>query len=437
MAHILFVAINYWPEPSGTAPYTTGLAEHLVRSGHRVSVITGFPHYPSWRVDAAYRGGLGRREVIAGVDVIRRRHYVPARQSVVGRGAYEGTFLLHGLTCRPEPPDVVVGVIPNLSGGILARFFAARWHVPYGVIVQDLMGRAAEQSGIAAGGRVAGGVSRFEGWALRRARAVGVASPSFVPYLQSLGVRPQRIVDLPNWIVRPAVKASVAETRRRLGWGSQQIVLHAGNMGLKQGLEQVLDAAEMAATSEPLIRFVLLGDGNQRVVLQQAAARLPNVQFLPSQADDDYAAALAAADVLLISERSTVADMSLPSKLTSYCAAGRPIVAAVRSDGTTFCEIQRMGAGVTVPAGSPEALLQALARLRSDPALAARLGAAGACYAATALASSEGLERGRRFVERLLAPASPEEAASRRLLADSGQPPTGRRRKQGGSRLAG
>jgi glycosyltransferase involved in cell wall biosynthesis len=218
-------------------------------------------------------------------------------------------------------------------------------------------------------------------------------------------------VDLPNWIVRPAVKASVAETRQRLGWGTEQIVLHAGNMGLKQGLEQVLDAAEIAATSEPLIRFVLLGDGNQRASLQRAAAHLPNVQFLPSQPDDDYAAALAAADVLLLSQRSTVADMSLPSKLTSYCAAGRPIVAAVRDDGATYREIVRTGAGMTVPAGDPEALLRALAELRSDPALAARLGAAGASYAATALTSTEGLERGRRFVEGLLAPPTAKEPA--------------------------
>ena len=411
MAHVLFTGINYWPELSGISPYTTGLAEYLAQSGHRVSVITGFPHYPSWSVDPAYRGSLRRREVHAGVDIIRRRHFVPGRQSVVGRGTYEATFLLHGLLTRLDPPDVVVGIVPSLSGGALARMFAARWHVPYGVIVQDLMGRAAEQSGMAAGGRVAGRVSSFEGWALGRARAVGVVSPSFVPYLQSLGVSRERIVDLPNWIVRPAVKASVAETRQRLGWGSEQIVLHAGNMGLKQGLEQVLDAAELAATSDPLIRFVLLGDGNQREQLQQAAAHLPNVQFLPSQTDDDYAAALAAADVLLLTQRSSVADMSLPSKLTSYCAAGRPIVAAVRSDGATYREILRTGAAMAVPSGDPEALLSAIAGLRNDPALAARLGAAGANYAAATLASSEGLERGRRFVEGLLAPASPEGAA--------------------------
>jgi colanic acid biosynthesis glycosyl transferase WcaI len=412
MAHILFVAINYWPEPSGNAPYTTGLAEYMVRAGHRVSVVTGFPHYPSWHVDPEYGSGFRRRETIGGVEVIRRRHYVPARQSVLGRGLYEGTFMLHGLFCQLDPPDAVVGVIPSLGGGALARIFAARWHAPYGVIVQDLMGRAAAQSGMASGGRVAGGVSTLEGWALRRARAVAVVSPSFVPYLRSLGVRANRIVDLPNWIVRPAVQANVAKTRQRLGWGDQQIVLHAGNMGLKQGLEQVLAAAEIAATSEPRVRFVLLGDGNQRPMLERAAAHLPNVQFLPSQPDDEYSAALAAADVLLLSQRSTVADMSLPSKLTSYCAAGRPIVAAVRDDGATYREIQRTGAGMTVPAGDPEALLRALAELRNDPTLAARLGAAGRSYAATALTSTEGLERGRKFVESLITRAPARETAT-------------------------
>jgi glycosyltransferase involved in cell wall biosynthesis len=154
------------------------------------------------------------------------------------------------------------------------------------------------------------------------------------------------------------------------------------------------------------MRFVLLGDGNQREQLEELAADLPNVQFLPSQTDSDYAAALAAADVLLLSQRSSVADMSLPSKLTSYCAAGRPIVATVRTDGATYREIQQTGAAVVVPSGDPDALLRAVAEIRNDPALAARLGAAGASYASTALAPSEGLERGRRFVEGMLASKS-------------------------------
>lgn len=408
-AHMLFVGINYWPEPSGNAPYTTKLAEHLADSGYRVSVLTGYPHYPSWKIGASYRHGLSRREVINGVEVLRRRHLVPAHQSVVGRGLYEASFFVNGIACQLDRPDAIVGVIPSLSGGALARIFAARWHAPYGIIVQDLMGRAAEQSGMTAGGLVAGEVVRLEAWALRRARLIGLASPSFVPYIRSLGIGQHRIVELPNWVVRPPAQVDRAEARRRLGWGSEQIVLHAGNMGLKQGLEHVLDAARLAREEAPMVRFVFLGDGNQRAALERWASRLPNVQFLPSQSDDDYAAALAAADVLLICERPSVADMSLPSKFTSYCAAGRPIVAAVRPDGATHQEIERARAGLTVPAGQPEALLNALAQLRADKDLASRLAAAGVKYAAYTLSSDQGLSRARDFVETLLAQPRPTE----------------------------
>ena len=96
--------------------------------------------------------------------------------------------------------------------------------------------------------------------------------------------------------------------------------------------------------------------------------------------------------------------MSLPSKLTAYCAAGRPIVAAVRAGGATFQEIQRSGAGVTVDAGDSAELLEAIIRLDGDAGLADRLGAAGAEYARTTLAAAAGLQRGQSFVEGLLAP---------------------------------
>lgn len=400
---MLFTAVNYWPEPSGNAPYTTALAEHLAAVGHQVTVVTGFPHYPAWRVHAGYGRRIRQTETVAGVRILRRRHFVPSRQSVVRRGLYEATFLLHVLASRPNRADVVVGVVPSLSGAVLARLFAARWHAPYGVIAQDLIGPAAEQSGMPSGGRVAGAIARLEGWALARARRVAIVSASFDPYLRSIGVAPERIVHLPNWTLHRPGSIDRAAARGRFGWADEQVVLHAGNMGLKQGLEQVLDAAELARVSAPRLRFVFLGDGNQRELLQRASAHLPNVEFLPSQPDEAYVAALAAADVLILSERPTVDDMSLPSKLTAYCAAGRPIVAAVREGGATFREIQRTEAGLTVPAGNPAALLGAIASLVDDPELAARLGAAGAKYAATTLAATGGLERGRSFVEGLLA----------------------------------
>src|SRR3990172_1496659 len=125
VANILIIGINYRPETTGIAPYTSDLAEHLAASGHSVTVITGFAHYPAWRVEAGERR-LRAAESRDGVRVLRRRHYVPQSQSAFRRAIYEGTFLVHGALSRPERPDVVLGVIPSLSGGMLARLFPAR-----------------------------------------------------------------------------------------------------------------------------------------------------------------------------------------------------------------------------------------------------------------------------------------------------------------------
>ena len=105
---------------------------------------------------------------------------------------------------------------------------------------------------------------------------------------------------------------------------SRKVVLHAGNMGLKQGLERVVQAAALAADTHPEMLFVLMGDGSQRAALAELATGLPNLTFMDPVSQGDFMDTLAAADILLVCESPTVLDMSLPSKLTSYMAAGRP-----------------------------------------------------------------------------------------------------------------
>lgn len=401
MTNILIIGINYWPEPTGIAPYTTQLAEHFVTLGHAVSVITGVPHYPQWAIDPQYRNA-SREQFRAGVRITRRGHYVPRHQSITHRLLYEASFFAAGATVRPPRPDVVIGVTPSLSGAALARLFASRFRVPYGVVVQDLMGPASEQSGIGAGRRISGVTRIFERATFRQAHSIAVVSQAFVPYLEALGLRRDRLVHLPNWShVLPATH-DARETRQALGWGDEtQVVLHGGNMGLKQGLEQVIDAARVAAQRRLPIRFVLMGDGSQRVLLQEQAKHLPNVSFLGVQPEAAFADILLAADVLLLSERESVVDMSLPSKLTSYLTAGRPVVAAVAPSGATAAEVARAGAGLVVVPGNHEALLAAILRLRADASLSKQLVAQGRAYALRSLGREAALHRAEGFLERL------------------------------------
>jgi glycosyltransferase involved in cell wall biosynthesis len=417
---VLIIGINYRPEPTGIGPYTAGLAEHLAARGDEVTVLTGLPSYPGWRLMHGTPRRMEATERVAGVTVIRAANYVPATQTAARRALYEGTFGLTGLiaSLRLQRPDAILGVIPSLSGGILARLTGQRLHVPYGLLFQDLRGPAARQSGIAGGGAVARATGAAEAWAAAGARAIGVVAETFSPYLTSaLGVPAERIHHVPNWsrLARPSL--SPGAVRQRFGWPDDiQVVLHAGNMGLKQGLEQVVDAARLAAEQGAPVRFVLVGDGSQAEALRQAARDLPTLAVLPVQLDGLHASLLAAADVLLLAERATQLDMSLPSKLTGYFAAGRPILATVPRNGSSAREIDRAGAGLTVPAGDPGSILEALAHLRADPMLSSRLATAGPLYAEAHVGAAACLTRAASLVD-TIAGAGPEVPAALRTAA--------------------
>lgn len=390
---VVLFGINYWPEEIGIAPYTTGLAEHLADSGWETTVVTGLPHYPHWQVPTDFRKRGMERGRRNGVEIVRLWHHVPRQQTALRRGGYEITYCLNGLRkLNLRRPDLSVGVVPSLGGGVLTALAAKRWRIPSAVVVQDLMANAAKQSGIPGGGRVARATGKVEAWVGRTADAMLIVSESFRATALGFGVPAEKIVHLPNWTRLPAPSRPRAETRAALGWRDGEfVVLHAGNMGLKQALENVIATAKLAA-GDAAIRFVLMGGGSQRPVLEAAAAGLASVTFKEPCATEELPEILAAADALLVNERASVIDMSLPSKLTSYFAAGRPVIGAV-PEGSTAAEIRRAGAGLVVPAEQPDALLRAVRRLREDTALAERLGRAGPDYAASALGKTTILQR--------------------------------------------
>jgi glycosyltransferase involved in cell wall biosynthesis len=403
MTRILIASLNYAPEETGIAPYSTKLAEHLASQAYDVTVVTGMPHYPAWSVAREYASVARTAERINGVEVRRRAHYVPATQSALRRARYEATSLMMAADAlRGRKPDAVIGVMPSLSGGLVARAAATRFGVPYGLIVQDLMGQAAGQSGIAGAGRAASLIRAAEGFAMRGAATVGVIAEGFRPYVEALGVDAPRVRRIRNWThVAPAMVGR-AEMRERLGWpGDALVCLHAGNMGHKQGLENVIEAARIAAASNMPVVFAFAGDGNQRAMLETLAARhrLPNVRFMPLQPADVFSGMLAAADILLINQRASVRDMSLPSKLTSYYAAGRPVVAAAAADSETAREITASSGGIVAPPDDPHALIETILRVANDRGLAMHLARNARAWAESTLSEPAAL----RSLEQLVA----------------------------------
>ncbi|GAA1273054.1 glycosyltransferase family 4 protein [Pseudonocardia aurantiaca] len=392
---VLAIGINFGPEHTGIAPYTTQLCEYLVERGASVSMFTGVPHYPGWIVDPSCRWRLRRVERRGRFEVRRLRHYVPKKQTALRRAAYELTFALQVALQQPKArPDIVLAVVPSLLSAVAAQRIAARAGVPLVVWVQDLMGRAAAQSGMDGGAKVAGVVAAIEKRVLRHADQVLVLNSHFAEYVQSIGVDSSKVTVQPNWThVAEPTGANREQTRARLGWHPDEtIVLHTGNMGLKQDLENVIAAARLVdERGTRSVRFVLMGDGSQRESLQRLAEGVAAVEFLPPVPSEEYADILAAADVLLVNERASSVDMSLPSKLTSYLRAGRPVISASPAEGGTAAEVKRSGGGLVVEPGSPQSLLDTVERLATDPQSARLMGQRGRLYAAENLDAQRAL----------------------------------------------
>jgi len=376
-ADVCLVGINYAPETTGIAPYTTAMARAWAAAGVRVEVVTGVPHYPAWRVDdPRYLEGSSWRERDGDVRLHRVRHHVPARVDLAGRARMESSFLRRALPLvRRSRAGAVVAVTPSLSG-LAAAVLGARGR-PVAAVVQDLTGRGARESG-AAGGLAAGLIGAGEVGLLRRCTTVGVITPQFRESLAEAGVPAERVLDVGNFThVRPS-SATRDEACAALGWDPAVFrVVHTGNMGMKQGLEHVVDAARVAADRGVVgVEIVLVGAGNSRDDLVARARGVAAVRVVDPVDDVHYPLVLAAADVLLLHERPGVREMCLPSKLTSYTAAHRPVLAGVEAEGISGRTLSAAGAALVVPPGDPGRLLDAVLELRADRALRDRLAAA-------------------------------------------------------------
>ncbi|UMB70712.1 WcaI family glycosyltransferase [Mycobacterium paraterrae] len=388
---ITIVGINYFPEVTGIAPYTTGMAEGLAAQGHDVEVVTGLPHYPEWRIYDGYRSQRSYRETANGVTIHRLKHYVPEKPTPGGRIRMEASFARAVLTTGFGRPSVVIAVSPALlsTAGVVA---AARLRgVPVGIVVQDLYGKGVVETG-AMHGRSAKLAAQFEGRVLRAASGVSVIHDRFVPVLNEAGVDSGALTVIRNWTHIAAsgspTPADSMEVRRQYGWRPDEVVVvHAGNMGAKQGLENVIAAARLATSelSPGTIRFVLLGDGNQRRVLQQQGSGVGALEFIKPLPDTEFRELLHAADVLLLNEKPGVGDMAVPSKLTTYFTTGKPIVAATDQSSGAATEVRAAGAGVIVAPADPRALIDAALTVARDKANAVRFGEAGKRYAQSTL----------------------------------------------------
>lgn len=333
----LLYGINYSPELTGIGKYSGEMGSWLAAQGHAVRVVTAPPYYPQWQIASGHANRY-RTEQRDGVTVYRCPLYVPRTPRTLTRllhllsFAFSSFFvLLRLLWWRPQVVFVVAPTLFCLPGAWLyARLTGARLVLH----VQDYEVDAMFGLGMVRRGLLTRVAFAIEGWWLRRVDRLSTISRRMMQLAESKGVPRERIFLFPNWVDTDFISPDADRQYYRRLWHipeSTRVVLYSGNMGQKQGLELVVDAAR-AWQDRADVLFLMVGQGAARADLEARAEGLPNIRFEPLQPYENLPCLLALADVHLVVQRRGAADVVLPSKLTGILAAGGHALITAEAD---------------------------------------------------------------------------------------------------------
>ena len=394
---ILFLTENFPPEVNAAATRVHERAVYWAKWGHEVTVLTSAPNFPEGKLFPGYANRWRQREIVDGIEVIRVKTYMTANQGVVLRTldfmSFMASAFAQGLVVKR--PDIVVATSPQFFAAVGGWAIAAVRRLPFIFELGDLWPRSIIAVGALPDSRAMRALEWLELFLYRRASRVVALTKTFKDDLVRRGIDPEKIdvvlngVDLPRYQPRPRDEALAAE------WGvaGKFTVGYVGTHGMAHDLGNAVSAAELL----PDVAFLFVGAGAERDRLIERARAVPNAIFAPRQPKERMPAVWSLCDVALVHLKDAPAFAEvIPSKIFEAMGMGLPIL-LVAPDGEARRIVEEDAAGIWVPAGDPQALAEAVRRLRDDPALRCRLAEASLAAAPRHTRESQA----RRFLDAL------------------------------------
>jgi colanic acid biosynthesis glycosyl transferase WcaI len=383
----LIIGLNYSPEPTGNAVYTSELSQSLAALGHHVQVICAAPHYPQWQTYRGFRGFRWSRDFEQGVNVWRCPIYVPAMVTGLKRVLYYASFGISSMipvfwSAMRKRPDVVINVAPTLisaPAGLLAAHLTGAKSLLH---LQDFEVEAGFATGqMGAEGCIARLAISFSNAVIRAHDLATSISPAMVRKLDSSRAPILGAYEFRNWANIDQIRPSNNSTyRAKWAITTPHVVMYSGSIARKQGLEILVHAARLM-TQRRDVTFVICGNGPYREQLEKSARGLNNILFKDLQPKENLSDLLSLATVHLLPQMREAADLVLPSKLTNMLASGRPIVAGAAQGTALADEIE--GCGIAVPPEDASAMVAAIDDLINDQGRRDQLGSTARVRAET------------------------------------------------------
>lgn len=378
---VLVICPHHAPDTAPTGEVMTRIVTELAGRGHELEVVTSLPWYADHAVVAGWEGQLVRTEEVPWGRVRRLHPFPTDKGDLVARALAFGGFsaLAALLAAAGRRPDVVLAMSPPLTLGTAGWLASRRWKVPLVFNVQDVFPDVAIELGHIRGPLVIRASKALERFTYRRSDAVVVLSEDLARNVsEKVPEMADRVHVIPNFVDTVAIRPGPRESPYRADHGLQGklVVMYAGNVGWSQSLDLLLTCARrMRGRSD--VAFVVNGAGVARESLRREAEDLSNVVFVDPQPRERLSEVLAAADLHVVPLRTGLAASSVPSKMYSILAAGRPIVASVDPGTEVARTVVAAGAGLAVPPDDPDAFHAAVDELLASAERREAMGLAG------------------------------------------------------------
>jgi colanic acid biosynthesis glycosyl transferase WcaI len=373
---ILIYGINYSPELTGIGKYTGEMAEWLANNNYDVHVITAMPYYPEWRIHDGYRWKLWCKEVKNKVTIYRCPLYVPSKVNSLKRIIHEFSFLATSsfvwisLLFRKRF-DLVICVNPPFHLGIYPYLYSKIKKTTIVTHIQDLQVDAARGLHMLSNNFALKFMFKLEGFLLKRSDYVSTLTDGMKRKILDKEIPSEKILLLPNWVDLDKIKTLDKENslRRQFNIPMEDfVILYAGSIGKKQGLDLLINVAEEYADNKKL-HFIIVGFGAELSNLKNLASakKLENVKFYPLQPYDLLPALLATADLHLVLQKKGASDLVMPSKLTGILAAGGCAIVSAEKGSSLYSVIHENRIGFICEPESAPALTDTIhLALKSD-----------------------------------------------------------------------
>ncbi|WP_022846328.1 WcaI family glycosyltransferase [Desulfurobacterium sp. TC5-1] len=374
---IVIIGVNFYPEDTAIGLYSTQMAEYLSENGFNVSVITGFPYYPQWKIWEEYRNKPKYlKEVHKRIKIYRYKQFTPKNPNFKNRIRHILSFTFGSLKNlrKIKEADLIMAVVPFTSDVWLAHKLAKKTSSKVWVHIQDFEFDAAFETGIIENNKLKKVASKIlykiESRLLDKANIVSTISYSMLEKAKKK--TKTELFYLPNWIDETFINPEKTEIHPYLK-SDKFKVLYSGNIGAKQDWETFIKVVNYFKGRDD-IEFVVVGNGAKKDWLLSQIKNFKNVKYYAPVPYKDLPDLLCSADLHILFQKSKVVDTVMPSKLLGMMASAKPSLVTGNLKSEVAKVIKESQGGEFFDSNDIKSIINFIEELNKNPHLAENYG---------------------------------------------------------------